>query len=131
MLVKDIIGDARSIYGKCDDAALFDFIEKAIEVLKNKGQWDPQVGYADICASNQNGCYTLPVEIETPLAVSVNGVPSMARDQWYEFHVNGLGSCGDNYGGGGGGCSWFWDDRGDVPTIRDIQKPAQIMAIPQ
>lgn len=123
MLVEDIFDQVRKVVGVCDDATLYNYLNEAIEELSNIANWDPLVGYMDICTQ---GCeITLPDDVEVPLAINVGGFPAIFRDKWFEFHMNGPGSecCG--------GCVNAWTDKGNFPTFRDPIKPSQVAAYPE
>lgn len=118
--VSDIYEDAQNIVGTCDDATLFRRLTEAIELLANKGDFDPLVGVVDICV--QDRCITLPREIETPIAVNISGRPSIAKDFLFNFHINGPGDfdkCG---------CDWSWQDGGESPVYRELRCPSRLVS---
>jgi len=117
--VVNIYEDAESISGVCDQAKNFTWIEDALQLVANKGLFDPYTGMIDICV---DGRYiTLPREIETPIAINIDGKPSLARDQLFQFHLNGPGTC-DNP------CSWSWDDQGLVCLYQELNEPSYLCA---
>lgn len=121
MLVSDIITDAKGIIGQCRDETAFSAITDAIVVLANKGNYDLLTGFVDICATSDGKTITLPRDIETPLAVNINGAPAYFRNKWYEFHLNGAGSFQQ--------VKWAWDDQGDAFTFMDIIASSPLIAV--
>lgn len=121
MLVRDIIRDVKDLLGKCDDERVFSRISESVVQLSNIGNFDLLTGYVDICACSDGCTITLPRQIETPLAVNIDGRPAFFRSKWFEFHLNGPGSMPR--------CDWTWDDRGFVPVVMDIIQPSYLLAI--
>lgn len=120
ILVSDIWRDAKDVFGTCDDDVLYQNITDAVEMLANKGDWSPLVACLDICSNEQ--CVSLPSEVDTPIAVTLDGVPALARDELYRFHLNGPGErCG--YIG------WAWENTGFHPTMKDLLNPSKVVAI--
>lgn len=117
--VSDIYEDAQNIVGTCDDPTLFRRINEAVEALANKGDFDPLLGEMDICT--QDACVTLPREIENVLAVNIAGHPTIGRDRWFNFHINGPGDCG-------GSCSWSWRDGAESSVFRELRTPSKLIA---
>ena len=126
MIVADIIAAAGDATGLCDPLLIFPKITEAIDLLKTKSvAWDAMTAEMTICACN--GIVTLPRNVLTPLGVATNGVPGIARDKWYIYHVNGSGPQGCQYGN-----AWYWDDKGERPTIREFDGHiCNLLAIPQ
>jgi hypothetical protein len=90
--VQDIYDEWCTIAGQVGQQKIFDSMTEAIEVLSNKSEWDPLIGYIDLLVSNNYGSYvTLPRDVETPLAINVNGRPGFMRSKWFEFNMNGEG----------------------------------------
>lgn len=111
IIAADLYDDASQIFGLVGRDAIFDKITEAKHLLTNKGLWDAGIGYVDI--RTFSGQYvTLPRRVDTILAMNINGQPKEMRSQWYEFHMNGLGSCR-------GGCRHY-DIVGEVPTAFPI-----------
>lgn len=125
ILVSDIYSDAKNIVGTCDEPTLFRRMTEAVEMLANKGDFDPLLGEMDICMSEANGkyCITLPFDIETVYAVNVNGRPSMGRDRWFNFHLNGPGDCGC-----AANCKHYWQDGAESPVFRELVNPSNLVA---
>lgn len=118
ILVDEIYDEAKSIVGAASDAVLFRRLTDAVELLANKGEWDPMLACLDICVSCK--LVTLPPEVETPLGVNILGNPAVARDLLFEFHLNGPGECGPTVG-------WQWTDLKDAPVYRELICPAKLI----
>lgn len=119
LIVNDIWDEAKKIFGHCNEPKLFNQISDSIELLANKGEIDPLVGYVDICVTGQ--CVTLPREVETPLAVNIGGHPSLGHDQLFSFHLNGPGDFQQT-------CEFSWFDVGNFPTYRDLACASRLIA---
>jgi hypothetical protein len=118
-LVQDVWEDAKKIFGSCEVAALYRRLTEGVEVLANAGDFDPLIGFLDICT---NGRFVaLPREVDVPLAINIGGNPSIARDKIFRFHLNGMGDCRTP-------CGWEWDDLLTFPTLRDIGSPSKVVA---
>ncbi len=117
-LVHEIIEEAETIFGHCNEAKLFSKIGDAVELLTQKGEFDPLTGYVDICVTGR--CVTLPREIETVLAVNLDGHPVLGRNPLFTFHLNGPGDFGTD-------CR-SWTDAGQFPTYRDLPCPGKLIA---
>lgn len=121
MIVSDVIKDAEKIFGICDQQKLFDFITEAVDVLSTHGDFDPLLGFVDICT---DGLFvSLPRDVETILALNIGGKPALARDQLFTFHYNGPGDCDWRQD-----CNLRWQDLGKYPTFRDIKCPSKVVA---
>lgn len=117
--VSRIWNEAKRIVGNHDDAYLFQRITDAVELLANKGDWDPLLGTLDICASSR--VVSLPPEVETILALNMLGRPAVARDELFQFHINGPGSCGNPI-------RYEWTDMADACTYRELLAPSHLIA---
>jgi hypothetical protein len=116
--VRDIYPEVKKILGTCGDAAIFSKLTQAVEVLSNSGDFDPLLGYVDLCV---NDCVvTLPREIDTVLAVNIGGHASVGRDFLYRFHLNGLGDCKNP-------CIYQWEDKGLVPVFSEMDAPSKLI----
>ena len=118
-LVSDVIEDAKTILGFSREEKVFLWLTDAIELLAQKGEIDPLVGFVDLCIDG--GCVTLPSEVETVLACNIGGHPALAHDQLFSFHLNGPGDFKSR-------CDYSWDDSGLHPVYRDLRCPSQIVA---
>lgn len=117
--VEDIWDDAKLVLGTCDEAVIYSRINDAIELLANKGEWEPLMAYLDTTATGR--VVSLPIEVETPLAVSLNGKPATGRDKLFEFHVNGPGEDWDE-------SDWRWQDGFRHATLVDPD-PAELETV--
>lgn len=120
--VKDIAPDVKRILANCDDETMFNRLNYVIGLLSNESDWDPLIGVVDICTNPDAKCITLPREVETPLAINIGRTPAQARNRFFSFHLNGPGDdCRETTG-------YYWDDKGDYPTIQDPTQPVQLIA---
>jgi hypothetical protein len=117
--VSDVWADARSIFGKCAEEQTYQWLSDAIDLLVTKGEWDPTRAYVDLCCPGQE--VSLPSEVETPLAVLIDGQPSLAHDELFQFHLNGPG---DNWHP----CNYSWINQGTWPTFQDLPGPRRLWA---
>lgn len=115
--VADIIPAVQRVLGTCDEAALLEQINAAVEILCTESLWDPTRGFVDISV-DENYCITLPDEVETILAINPGGRPAQGHDMWFQFHLNGPGS-GCQNDCERQTCEFDWLDRGQFPTITD------------
>lgn len=122
LTVNDILPDITSADGlaTCDLPKVFSGLTDAMRLLEQKANFDFSLGTLDIsvCAS----CITLPRFVGTVIAVATCGGVSYLRDQWYQFHINGVGpvkwtDCG------------YADELGEVCTFRDLCAPSRLVAI--
>lgn len=121
---------SKDVLGITNRAQIIDYITRAIEIAAYKGNFDPWLKNLDVCA-DAAGFVTLPSFVGTVLSVNIGGRPSLFRNQWYEFHINGTGS---NYGTqGGNGCGmglgWVSDDLGWSPVFQDLTDWMYLAAI--
>lgn len=114
----DVVEDAETILGFKRGDKLFLWLTDAVELLAQKGEVDPLVGYVDLCVDS--GCITLPREVETVLALNIGGHPALGHDQLFSFHLNGPGDFKSR-------CDYTWDDSGNHPTYRDLKCPSKIV----
>jgi len=119
LLVSEIYDEAKEVFGHCNEKKLLRWITDAVQLLANKGEVDPLIGYVDLCVSGQ--CITLPREIETVLSVNIGGNPSRGRDELFSFHINGPGDYRDT-------CDFTWDNSGNFCTYRDLSCPSKLVA---
>lgn len=117
----DLLSDLKSVLGKCENAELYRRLSDAVRLASTQSKSnDWNIGQMDICVCN--GAVTLPADVQTVLAVNNGGMPTLLRDQWFQYHVNGPGS--GNWG------SWgYTDEIGQVCTWRDPSKPVKLLAV--
>lgn len=122
LTVQDLYADITSADGlaTCDQAQVFSGLTDALRLLEQKAHYDFSLGTLDIsvCAS----CITLPRFVGTVLGVSTCAGVSYLRDQWYQFHINGIGPA--NFTDCG-----FTDELGEVCTFRDLPAPCRFVAV--
>lgn len=121
---------SKDCLGISDRATIIDYISRAIEIAAYKGNFDPWLKNLDVCA-NADGCVVLPSFVGTVLSVNIGGRPSLFRNQWYQFHINGLGSSYQSGGnnGCGPGLGWVSDDLGWTPVFQDLADWMYVAAI--
>lgn len=118
--VSDIWDEAKKLTGNCSDDVIYRRINRAVEILANKSDWDPLLGFVDISAVDS--LVTLPREVETPLAISYGDFPALGRDQLFNFHLNGPGDRDISTG-------WrWWQDKGEAVTFRETCPPLPVSA---
>lgn len=120
LLVSDIWEDAEDVFGSCSEALLYRNINDAIELLANKGDWTPLMATLDICSQGQ--CIALPAEVDTPLGVTIDGIPALPRNELFRFHLNGPGERAGYVG-------WAWENSGWHPTMRDLVNPSRVVVV--
>lgn len=123
MRVSAIYADVISALGKCDEATVFRRLSDAVRLLSNKGVFDPTVAFIDITLNE--GVVTLPYEVETVLAVNAGCRPTLLRDQWFQYHLNGVGSELKT------DCGYSDILSQNVPIIRDLEAPVKLIAKPE
>lgn len=114
MYVWNVIDDVKSVLGRCPDDVMFRRITDAVKLANNQGKFDCSLAIMDICIFN--GVLTLPADVGTVLACNAEGFPSLIRDQWFQYHINGSGTeCDQPWG--------FTDELGQVSTYQDPERP--------
>lgn len=121
MFVSDIIEDVVEVLGRCDKPKALKRISDAVQALQDEGDWNANVGVLDIRTFADGTRVTLPREVETPLAVAVDGVPAFMRDEFFRFHLNGDGLVESNT------VPWAWDDHGPVGSFMDFVTPGPVI----
>lgn len=122
LLVSDVFEEVSRVMRGCDDDTVYNRISDATEILCNKADIDPLIGWVDITTGGSRA-FTLPREVDTVLAVNFSGKPSFPRDRWADFHLNGRGIDTDQTS------EYFWDDKGDWPIFVDPENPVQLVAV--
>jgi len=122
MFVSEIIDQVIEVLGRCDRQKALRRISEAVRALQDEGDWAANIGALDIMTLSDGQTVTLPREVETPLAVAVNGIPAFMRDEFFRFHLNGDGLTDDHV------VPWAWDDSGTVPSFMDIGTPGPLIA---
>ena len=119
--VADLLPDAQRILGVCDRTMLLRRINSAVELLANKGDFDPYLAVADLCADGR--LVALPPDVETPLAVNSCGRPTFGRDRSFSFHLNGPGDLGT-----ASKLTWAWQDMYETPVFVQPIAPSRLFA---
>jgi hypothetical protein len=130
IIVADVYDAACEIFGPIGQPKIFDRITEAIELGANLSNWDPLIGYVDIVTWN-SFYVTLPQYVDQVLAANVNKTTGAFRNQWFEFHMNGLGQDNDNADIVGsnrpvGG----WEEVGEMPCAFPLAAPSYLVAEP-
>jgi hypothetical protein len=130
VIAGDLYDSACDIFGPIGQAKVFDRMTEAIELLANLSNWDPLIGYVDI-QTFDSFYVTLPQYVDQVLAINVNKSRGTFRNQWHEFHMNGLGQdndyadqVGSNRPSGG------WEEVGEMPCAFPLQSPSYLVAAP-
>lgn len=111
LIVSDVFDDVRRVLGGSSDADTYSRLNDAVEILSAESDWDPTLGYVDVCV----GCdryVTLPREVGTVLAVTINGTPAQAHNWLFKFHLNAGGAVFKQIG-------YHWVDNLYVSTFLD------------
>jgi len=120
MFVKDILPDLPAAIGQCTNEYAYRRLTDAVNLLTNKSLINSQVGEITVCVCGN--FVTLPPEVQTVVGMTVDGVPTIIRDQWFTYHINGTGDTGYTP-------FPFSDVLGnDFPTIREPDKPLKLAA---
>lgn len=122
MFVYEIIDEVIEILGRCDRQKALLKISDAVQALQDEGDWNANIGMLDIRTFSDGATLTLPREVETPIAVIIDGIPVFMRDEFYRFHLNGEGLVEDRV------VPWVWDDVGFVGSFMDIVTPGPAIA---
>lgn len=122
MFVSDIYDELKTpdVLGSCSDSVLFPRLTDAVRLIASMGLQDPSLGEMSLCVCD--GCVTLPPDVKTPLAINQAGYPTLLRDQWFQYHVNGPGNseC----------VPWGYSDvlGNNYCTYKDPSAPVQLVA---
>lgn len=119
MFVREFYDDVAEALGGCTDERAYRLIGDAAKLLNDKRLIDGMTG--EIAACVCGGFVTLPPEVGTVLAVQVDGRPTITRDQWYTYHLNGSGDEGCTPCG-------FSDVLGEFSTFREPDRPVKLAA---
>lgn len=123
MRVRDLYTDIINALGKCDEATVFRRLSDAVRLLANKGLFDANVAFMDI--RTDEGVITLPTEVSTVLAVNVGCRPTLIRDEWFQYHLNGVGSELKS------DCGYTDVLSQNTPIIRALEGPVKLIAKPR
>jgi hypothetical protein len=117
--VSEVWADVKKLNGNCDETLAYQKLNDAVELLANKSDWDPLVGYMDITCEERT--VTLPREIETPIAVSYGDYPALPRGELFRFHLNGPGDQDQT------GSFRFWQADREAVVYREFCDPTQVV----
>jgi hypothetical protein len=123
MRVSAVVDDVKNALGKCDETTVFRRLSDAVRLVSNKGVFDPTVAFIDITL--EDNTVTLPYEVETVLAVNAGCRPTLLRDQWFQYHLNGVGSELKT------DCGYSDILAQNVPTIKELKAPVKLIAKPE
>ncbi len=130
IIVADLYDFACEVFGPIGQRQIFDRMTEAIELLANLSNWDPLIGYVDI--NTFDSFYvTLPQYVDQILAINVNHSIGSFRNQWHEFHMNGLGQDNDQADAVGSNrpCGG-WEEVGEMPCAFPLAAPSYLVAAP-
>jgi hypothetical protein len=130
IIVGDLYDFACDVFGPIGMPKIFDRFTEAIELLANLSQWDPLIGYVDIMTWD-SFYVTLPQYVDQVLAINVNKSVGSFRNEWFEFHMNGLGQDNDNADNVGSNrpCGG-WEELGEMPCAFPLLAPSYLVASP-
>jgi hypothetical protein len=102
------------------DAKGFRLLTRAAVLLNNKRLIDQFTGEIAVCVCGN--FVTLPSEVDTVLGIQVDGDPTIIRNEWFTYHINGTGDEG-----------WTPPNFADILgsnfcTFRDPDRPVRIAA---
>ena len=114
-----LLDDLKTVLSRCADSVLFRRLSDAVRLASSQSKDnDWNVGQMDLCVCD--GCVTLPADVATILGVNNGGFPTLMRDQWFQYHINGSGTT--DY------VPWrYTDELGPVVTIKDPSEPVNLV----
>lgn len=81
---KEILARYVATGGVCPTNPLVDnFVREVLDYMLVSGHFGSEHKF---CFCAQNGCITLPYELETPLKIKIDGQVGSVWDRWFEFH---------------------------------------------
>ena len=111
---KTILSKYAGIAGTCSNAEEVDlFVKKVLQYLLINGAYG-NIRKFTFCA--ENGCITLPKELETPLKIKVGKEVGSVWSRWYEFHYDN--QIGDDCLPG----TSLLEEANRYPTVYDIPR---------
>jgi hypothetical protein len=119
MLLDDIYDEVAESLGTCEEATIFSRVTRGIQLLANRGLFDPLIGYLDVHI-NDGYTFALPREVKTVIRANINSNPSFPRTKLFEFAMNTEGSNeGEEIG-------FNWSDRGFIPLQDETVLPSKL-----
>lgn len=115
MIVSDVIDECSEVTNlKAGNPRLYKLITRALQMLKNKGNFDPLLVYVVMNLDADSNILTLPREVDVPLRININNHPTFSRSKLYEFSLNGPGSDERQFVG------FSWMDQSTVPIMVEL-----------
>lgn len=114
MRVKDIWDEVVEATGTCDEKVNFRAITRAVELLANRGLFDPLIATIDFTVDG-GFLIALPRDVKTPIRLNINNNPAFSRSRIFEFAPNTNGT------NDGPEIGWQWHERG-YACIQDERK---------
>lgn len=115
-----LLQDIKKVVGTCATDEMYRRVTDAVKLASAQMKSvDWNVGQMDLCV--YDGAVTLPADVQTVLAVNSGGIPTLVRDQWFQYHINGSGA--SDYVPFG-----YTDELGPVVTYRDPSAPVKLVA---
>jgi len=120
---KTILSKFAGAGGQCPGTKSVDlFVREVLQFMLYQGSYGNERKF---CFNAENGCFTIPYELETPLKVKVDGRVGSVWDKWYEFHSTSILD----------GCiaaqDALFEDTNEYSTVYDLPTGgAQIGAVP-
>ena len=87
MIVEEIYQELIESTGSSDQAVNLRVLSRAIEILANKGLFDPLVGYYDFVVQDTLDV-ALPADVKSIIALTIDDNPAFARSRFFEFAQN-------------------------------------------
>lgn len=97
LTVADVKNDVKRVLGAPSDDAFYSRLNDIVDILSVESDWDPLIGFVDVTV-NDDRTFALPREVGQVLAVTFDGIPALAHDRWFRYHLNGPGMCGPRAG---------------------------------
>ncbi len=109
------------ILGVGDRATIIEYINRGLDLAVYTANYNVWLATLDVC-SDECGLVTLPSFVGTVLQVNVGGWPTIFRNDWFNFHVNGPGDqCGPSIG--------FSNDNMWSPIFQDLKEWSVVVAL--
>lgn len=89
MYVSEIQNELKQMAETCDTTVLFSLLTDAQDLLTNKGLWDCTLGEVEVITDDDE--VSLPRDVDTILQVNRACSPTIIRDAWFKYHLNGPG----------------------------------------
>jgi len=118
--ILELLPVAKTALQTCDVEKVLRGMTSAVRLMEEKGHFDFSINTLDVIVCDS--VVTLPSFVGTVIAVNTCHGPSYLRDNWYQFHINSVGSetwtdCG------------YADELGEVCTFRDPAAPSRVVAV--